>query len=144
VVSVQRPLRVLIVDDSPADVMLLRHAFAAAAVPVELFTAGNGSEALSMLNEPDAARPDVMLLDINMPGISGHDVLLQTKTSEHLRSIVVLMFTSSSSPRDVERAYENQANAYVIKPGELDRYLEVGRSVAEFWGLRTSLPRSGF
>jgi len=139
-----RPLRVLIVDDNRADVSLLRQGFKLADIPVDVLVASDGDEALALLLSRDAPRPDLMLLDINMPRVSGHDVLRRLKEHDDLRAIVVLMFTSSSADWDVETAYARGANGYIKKPNDLDAFIVLAHAVAGFWGRWASLPPRRF
>jgi chemotaxis family two-component system response regulator Rcp1 len=134
-------LRVLVVDDNRSDVRLLEEAFKSTGTPTEVLTATGGEEALNLLHRGTGPKPHLVLLDINMPKVSGHDVLCDIKASHDLRSTVVLMFSSSSSQSDVKRAYECHANGYLTKPSDLDEYFEVARRVTEFWTEVAILPR---
>ena len=96
--------------------------------------------ALALLNCADVPRPDIVMLDINMPRVSGHDVLYEVKTNKNLRATVVFMFSSSSSETDVTRAYACNANGYLTKPTDLDDYFNIARSVVEFWSRVATLP----
>ena len=137
------PLRVLVVDDSRSDVRLLEEAFAATGTPTEVSTASGGEEALEMLHQASRPKPHLVLLDINMPRVSGHDVLCDIKKSDDLRSTIVLMFSSSASQADVSKAYESFANGYLIKPTDLDAYYEIARKVTDFWTEVATLPVAG-
>jgi two-component system, chemotaxis family, response regulator Rcp1 len=134
------PLRVLVVDDSRSDVRLLEEAFKSTGTPTEVSTAGGGEEALEMLHEASRPKPHLVMLDINMPRVSGHDVLCDIKKSDDLRSTIVLMFSSSSSQSDISKAYECFANGYLTKPTDLDDYYEIARKVIDFWTEVATLP----
>lgn len=134
------PLRVLVVDDSRADVRLLKEAFSSTGTPTEVLTADGGEEALRILHGTDLRKPDLVILDINMPRVSGHDVLCDIKADMGLRSTIVLMFSSSASPSDVQRAYDCHANGYLKKPTDLDSYFEIARKVTQFWTDVATLP----
>ena len=127
------PLRVLVVDDNRSDVRLLEEAFKSTGTPTEVLTAAGGEEALDLLHSGAGPKPHLIMLDINMPRISGHEVLCYIKANHNLRSMVVLMFSSSSSETDIVRAYECHANGYLTKPSDLDEYYEIARRVTDFW-----------
>lgn len=135
-----RVAEVLLVEDNPGDVRLTREALASAAVPSRLVVVTDGDQALVYLRGKDA-RPDLILLDLNLPKMDGGDVLAAIKADAGLRSIPVVVFTSSEAPRDVARVYDLHANCCVTKPLELDSFVEAVRAVAEFWLARARLPR---
>ena len=135
------PFRVLVVDDNRSDVRLLQEAFKSTGTPTEVLTAGGGEEALDLLHRGAGPKPHVVILDINMPGVSGHEVLRDIKESRDLRSTVVLMFSSSSSDSDILCAYESHANGYLTKPSDLEEYFEIARRVTDFWTGVAILPR---
>ena len=126
-------LRVLIVDDCAADVRMMSDLLKATGTPIQVYSASNGWEALDFLHT-NPQKPHVVLLDINMPKMSGHDVLCRIKEDDALRSLVVLMFSSSDSANDLKKAYSCHANGYLKKPNDLDEYYEMARGVTEFWG----------
>ena len=134
------PLRVLVVDDNEADLRLMQEALTTTGTPTEIITADGGEKALALLHRADVPRPDIVILDINMPRISGHDVLRDIKANNDLRSIVVLMFSSSQYEKDVTQAYASNANGYVTKPTNLDEYFSVARRVTDFWSRVATLP----
>jgi CheY-like chemotaxis protein len=127
------PLRVLVVDDNRSDVRLLEEAFKSTGTSIEVLTAMGGEEAIDLLRRGEGPKPNLVILDINMPRVSGHEVLRVIKASEELRPTVVLMFSSSASQVDVARAYECYANGYLTKPSDLDDYFEIARRVMDFW-----------
>jgi CheY-like chemotaxis protein len=136
-------LRVLVIDDSQADLWLLKEALATTGTPTEVATAESGEMALSLLHRADVPKPDIVILDINMPRLSGHDVLRDIKSDDDLKSTVVLMFSSSRSKTDVAQAYELKTNGYVVKPTNLEGYFNRARSVTDFWSRVATLPIRG-
>jgi CheY-like chemotaxis protein len=142
--TLNRPCRVLVVEDNPADVRLLREAFKESDEPCEVHTVADGDEAIAFvyrrLGYGDKPRPDLILLDINLPKRSGHDVLAAVKNEPALWSIPVVMLTSSKSPEDVQSAYRHHANAYLQKPAELREYFNVVSVLRQFWLQMVELP----
>jgi two-component system, chemotaxis family, response regulator Rcp1 len=128
---------VLIVDDSPADRLVLSTAVAELGLPITITEAADAEQGLSALG---ACQPDLVLLDINMPGMSGHDALAKIRRDARLKSIPVLMFTSSARDCDIETAYAGGANAYVLKPSSLDEYIRITASMLQFWFSVAVLP----
>jgi two-component system, chemotaxis family, response regulator Rcp1 len=127
-------LTIMLIEDNPGDVRLTREALRDLA-PRELLVAEDGFEALQMLRAGLARgeRPDLILLDLNLPGKHGHEVLDEVKQDRDLRTIPVIIVTSSSSQEDVRRSYELHANCYITKPSDLDRFFEVMRGIDHFW-----------
>ena len=138
-------IEVLLVEDSPGDVRLTREAFKDAKVHINLHVASNGTEAMSFLNlegeYANARRPDLILLDLNLPSKNGQEVLEEIKQSPTLKTIPVVILTTSSSEADVLRSYQLHANCYITKPVGLDGFLEVVRSIDNFWLSVVKLPR---
>lgn len=130
-------MHVLLVEDNDADVGLTREALRDAKVANALAVARDGEEALARLRrEPpfeDAPRPDLVLLDLNLPRVDGWEVLREVKGDPDLRSIPVAVLTTSDAERDVVRGYDLGANCYVTKPVGLEQFLAVVQSVEEFW-----------
>ncbi len=140
-----RPVVVLLVEDDPGDVFMITEALEAVAVPRELHVAADGIEAMTFLRREgahtDAPRPDVILLDLNMPRMDGRQTLAAIKTDSLLRAIPVIVFTTSSSEEDVIRSYEQHANAYVTKPIDLDDLVAtVGQIDTFFTSIAARLP----
>jgi len=137
------PIKVLIVEDNPGDVELAKEALRETSLTLDLHVAEDGAEALDVLrNEPpDAPRTDLVLLDLNMPKVGGHEVLEEMKKDPELRLIPVVVFTSSSSREDIEAAYDRHANCYITKPGDLDDLVDVVRAIEAFWLTVVRLPR---
>jgi CheY-like chemotaxis protein len=131
-------LRILLVEDDPADAALVEGALDAHPRPSELHVTGDGAEALAFLRHQDpyadAPRPDLILLDLNMPRMSGHEALQQIKTDPALRTIPVVVFTTSSLPEDVSDSYHAYANAYVTKPLDLDALVTAVEAIHRFYG----------
>jgi CheY-like chemotaxis protein len=138
-----RPARLLLVEDSVADLKLVQMALAESGGDTELIHADDGAAALEVLDEVLAGRhprPDVVLLDLNMPKASGVDVLRRVKGDPELRTIPVVVFSTSRSDVDVAVAYACGANAYVVKPLDLQRFMTVVRSIEEHWTGVVRLP----
>ena len=138
-------VKVLLADDSAADVRLTRYALEQARFAVDLHVAGDGVEALEFLRREgrfaDAPRPDFVLLDLNMPRMGGQEVLEVMKADPELAAIPVIVLTTSNAPDDVARSYQLHVNCYVRKPVAFDEFLDVMRSIEEFWLLTAELPR---
>jgi len=139
------PINVLLVEDSPGDVRLTQEALREANMAVRLYVASDGVEAMDFLNNEgkfvDAPRPDLALLDLNMPRMDGRQVLAQIKKNENLKAIPTVILTTSSSKEDVAKSYQLQANCYLIKPVELDEFDKLVKGVNEFWLTRAKLPQ---
>jgi two-component system, chemotaxis family, response regulator Rcp1 len=139
------PLEVLLVEDSPGDVRLTREAFRDAKVHIKLHVASDGTKAMAFLKREgehaDAPRPDLILLDLNLPKKDGRQVLEEIKVSPTLKSIPVVILTTSSSEADILRSYMLHANCYITKPVGLEGFLKVVRSIDNFWLSVVKLPR---
>jgi CheY-like chemotaxis protein len=139
-----RPLEILLVEDNPGDVLLTREALRGAKLLNRLAVASNGEEALAMLRRDgvhaNAARPDLVLLDLNLPRLSGLEVLTAIRTDPELASLPVVMLTSSAAERDVGDSYVLGVNCYVTKPVDIEQFLNVVRSVEQFWFSVVTLP----
>ena len=138
------PLEVLLVEDSPGDVRLTREAFRDAKVHIKLNVASDGTKAMAFLKREgeyaDAPRPDLILLDLNLPKKDGRQVLEEIKESLLLKSIPVVILTTSSSEADILRSYMLHANCYITKPVGLEGFLKVVRSIDNFWLSVVKLP----
>ena len=130
-------LNILLVEDNPGDVRLTQEAFREANFPAEVNAVADGIEALDYLYQRegfgDSTRPDLVLLDINLPRISGHEVLQAVKADEKLRDIPVVMLSSSTADRDVERSFDLDANGYIPKPFDIDGFKRVVSEVEKLW-----------
>jgi two-component system, chemotaxis family, response regulator Rcp1 len=136
---------VLLVEDSAGDVRLTREAFKEAKMSINLHVATDGVEAMDFLNRvgkyADAPRPDLLLLDLNLPKKDGREVLAEIKANPTLMSIPVFILTTSAADEDVLRSYRLHANAYITKPVGLEGFLEVVKSIDSFWLTVVRLPR---
>ena len=141
------PLEVLLVEDNPADVRLTREVLKEQKILNELHVVTDGVEAMAFLRrEPPhrgAARPDLILLDLNLPRKDGREVLMEIKEDPVLRAIPVVVLTSSKSEEDILRSYDLHANCYISKPVDLSQFLKVAQSIQEFWLTIVRLPPSG-
>jgi CheY-like chemotaxis protein len=139
-----RPLEILMVEDNPGDVRLAVEAFKEGKILSRLSVVEDGSSALDFLRRAsgyeDAPRPDLILLDLNLPRRDGREVLAEVKTDEDLLDIPVIVLTTSKSDEDVSRAYHLHANCYINKPVDLDQFLAVIRSIETFWLTTVRLP----
>ena len=140
-------IEVLLVEDSPGDVRLTREAFKDAKVHINLHVAPDGADAMSFLRrEGDHAnvpRPDLILLDLNLPRKDGREVLAEIKEDPALKTIPVVILTTSASEADILRSYLLHANCYITKPVDLDGFLKVVQSIDNFWLSVVKLPREG-
>ena len=138
-------IEVLLVEDSPGDVRLTREAFKDAKVHINLSVASDGAEAIAFLEHEgkyaDAPRPDLILLDLNLPKKDGREVLAELKESPTLKSIPVVILTTSASEADILRSYLLHANCYITKPVDLEGFLKVVKSIDGFWLSVVKLPR---
>ena len=143
--QITKPVRMLLVEDSPSDVRLIREAMKEASVPVEITVARDGVEAMNLLHKTEseqALRPDLVLLDLNLPRKNGREVLSEVKTSPLLRTIPVLVMTSSRADEDINTAYMLNANGYITKPADLTEYISIVRAIEQFWFYTATLPES--
>jgi CheY-like chemotaxis protein len=139
-----RPAEILLAEDNPADVRLTREALRDAKMNNNLNVVTDGVEAMAFLRREGkyagAPRPDVILLDLNMPRKDGRQVLAEVKADEKLRSIPVVILTSSQAEEDILRAYNLNVNCYVTKPVELDQFMKIIKSIENFWLEIVALP----
>jgi CheY-like chemotaxis protein len=138
-------LSVLLVDDDEGDLLMIREALDASASPHRIHIANDGEEALAFLRREgeydDAPRPDLVLLDLNMPRMDGRQVLAAVKADAELRTIPIVVLTTSRAPADIVGSYELHANAYVTKPMNLDELTAVVKGIDDFFGGIADLPR---
>jgi CheY-like chemotaxis protein len=138
------PVRILIIEDDPGDVLMIREAFEGTGRPRSIDVAGDGQEALEFLRtvagEHSSRRPDVILLDLNMPRLNGHETLRALKNHEEWREIPVIVFTTSRSQHDIRLSYANHANAYVAKPVDLTGFDDAINRIDEFFTETAALP----
>jgi CheY-like chemotaxis protein len=139
-----RPVEILVVEDSPADARLLQHALRETKVPHRMHLVSNGQDAIDFLYRREtfekASKPDLVLLDLNLPKKSGHDVLHDVKEDPELKAIPIIVLSSSGSAQDVQKAYNLHANCYLTKPTELDEFFELVRVLEVFWMEFARLP----
>jgi CheY-like chemotaxis protein len=138
------PVVVLLVEDDPGDVLMIREAFDENKVRNELHVCSDGEDALLFLRQEapheDAPRPDLVLLDLNLPRRDGREVLAEIKADERLQTIPVVVLTTSEAEEDVLRSYALHANAYVTKPVDFDRFIDVVRQIDDFFVTVVKLP----
>ena len=138
-------IHVLLVEDDPGDVLITREAFAENKVRNRLSVVNDGVKALQFLRREadyaDAERPDLILLDLNLPRMDGHEVLANIKSDADLQRIPVVVLTTSDAEEDVLRSYDLHANAYVTKPVDFERFLGVVRQIDDFFVSVVKLPR---
>lgn len=141
------PIEVLLVEDDPGDILMTKEAFAEHKLRNNLNVVADGSEALEYLRREgqyaDAPRPDLVLLDLNLPRLDGREVLEEIKKDESLCQIPVVVLTTSQADEDVLRSYRLHANAYVTKPVDFDRFIAVVRQIDEFFVSVVKLPPRG-
>jgi CheY-like chemotaxis protein len=130
----------MLIEDDPGDVVLVREAFAEKKILNDLRVASDGVEALAMLRDESLPLPDLILLDLNLPRKDGREVLGEIRADPRLTSIPVVVLTTSEAETDIARSYELHANAYVTKPVDLQRFLEVVREIDHFFLSVVKLP----
>lgn len=139
------PINILLVEDNPADAKLTRVAFKNIKICNDLHVVKDGVEALAYLRQEEpytqASRPDLILLDLNLPRKDGRQVLAEIKADEKLRAIPVVILTTSTEERDVWETYTNYANSYITKPVDLDGFISVVQGIENFWFTIVKLPR---
>lgn len=141
------PADILLVEDNPSDVYLTEEALRLVGVRSRLHLASDGVEAMAFLRREgihsEAPRPDLVLLDLNLPRKDGRRVLAEIKEDEDLRRIPVIILTTSNAPSDVAKCYDLHANCYIVKPVEFDQFETVIRAIEEFWFTYVSFPPNG-
>jgi len=141
------PIEILLVEDNPADARLAQEAFRDAKVANHISVVQDGMEALAFLHRAgpyaQSPRPDLILLDLNLPKKDGREVLAEIKQDPHLRRIPVVVMTTSQAERDIVTSYDLHANCYVCKPVDLDLFLAAVKSIEEFWLTIVKLPLDG-
>lgn len=132
---------ILLVEDNPADELLMREAFNASGYTVRVITAHNGAEALALMRRE---RPNLIMLDLNLPAVDGRKVLQTLKTQGRQRYVPIIVFTSSTSPHDIIAAYTSGANCYMSKPTDFDGLVERLRTLLQFWLEHVLLPPADY
>jgi CheY-like chemotaxis protein len=139
------PPKILMVEDSPSDVRLTVEAMKESRTIARVSIVGDGQAAIDfLLNRPpfeQAPRPDLILLDLNLPKRSGHEVLLEIKSVEHLKSIPVIVLTTSKAQEDIARTYQLHANCFITKPCDMDSFIAVVQQIENFWFSVVKLPQ---
>jgi chemotaxis family two-component system response regulator Rcp1 len=142
-----KPVEILMVEDNPGDVRLTMEALRDAKVLNHMSVAADGVEAMAFLRREGkhahAPRPDLILLDLNMPRKDGREVLAEIKADPDLRRIPVVILTMSTAEKDILESYDLHANCYIAKPVDLDQFLGVVQSIGEFWLATVRLPPNG-
>jgi CheY-like chemotaxis protein len=139
-VTAAEPIVILLVEDDPGDIVLVREAFDHDKVRNELRVASDGVYALEQLRDPDQSVPDLILLDLNLPRMDGRELLAKIRADPRLTRIPVVVLTTSDAEGDILRSYELHANAYVTKPVDLQRFLSVVREIDNFFVEVVKLP----
>jgi two-component system, chemotaxis family, response regulator Rcp1 len=141
------PINILLVEDNPGDVLLMRSALKKARVANQVISAVNAEEALDVLYQrnghEDAPLIDIALFDICLPGMSGIDLLHKVKSCAELKHVPVIMLTSSDAPDDIRNSYQEHANCYLTKPVDVSELMEMVRSLESFWFSIVRLPKHG-
>ena len=141
----ERAMEVLLVEDNPGDARLAREAFRDVNRAIHLHLASDGLEAMAYLKRQgehhDAARPDLILLDLNLPKMDGREVLAHIKEDDDLKTIPTVILTTSDAEADIVTSYKLQANCYLSKPVQLEEFESLVRSINDFWLTRVKLPQ---
>jgi len=139
-----KPLEILHIEDNPGDIKLAEIAFSELKTPHRIHVVTDGDQALSFLRRrgsfANSPRPDLILMDLNLPKLDGREVLREIKNDRDLRKIPVIVLTSSESEQDINVSYDLHANCYIRKSASLDEFLEVFRNIEKFWFLTARLP----
>jgi len=139
------PIEVLLVEDSPGDVRLTQEAFRDANSEIRLHVASDGVEAMAFLRQhgdrANSPRPDLILLDLNLPKMDGREVLAHIKDDQSLKLIPTVVLTTSDAEADIVKSYQLQANCYLTKPVQLDEFERLVRSINDFWLAKVKLPQ---
>jgi chemotaxis family two-component system response regulator Rcp1 len=139
------PKEILLVEDSPGDVRLTQEAFRDANRSIHLHVAADGVEAMAFLRKEGAyvhtPRPDIILLDLNLPKMDGREVLARIKKDDNLKTIPTVILTTSDTEADIVKCYQLQANCYLSKPVQLDAFEILVKSINDFWMTKVKLPQ---
>jgi chemotaxis family two-component system response regulator Rcp1 len=135
--NIHTPAEILLVEDNPGDIRLLQEAFKEAAFAGNLSITRDGEQAMAFLHQEgeysSSRRPDLILLDLNLPRKNGLEVLAEVKQEQHLRQIPVIMLSTSTNNDDICRSYDLHANCYISKPADLFELIELGKAIEGFW-----------
>jgi CheY-like chemotaxis protein len=135
------PFVLLLVEDEPADAQIFTELLSDLTHEIRVKHVYNGQEALDYLYAPDAVRPELIVLDLNMPVMGGHEFLMLAKADPRLRMVPVLVLSTSEHPRDIHGAYNNHANGYVVKPANIAEYQVLLERIMAYWQGAVRLPR---
>jgi two-component system response regulator len=142
--AITPPVVILMVEDNPTDILIAQEGFSDAAMLNTLYVAPDGIEAIEFLHQRGkyaaAPRPDLIVLDLNMPRKNGHEVLAEIKIDDQLKDIPVVILTTSKSREDITKAYGLHANCYISKPVDFDEFTRVVQTIQDFWFTIVSLP----
>ncbi len=133
-------INVLLVEDNQDDIILTQEAFSEARIHLNLYTSRDGVQALEFLNNPNNPKPDLILLDLNMPRKDGRETLEEIKAHPQFKRIPVIILTTSEAEKDIISAYDKNANSYIVKPVSFDQFIEVVQALEEFWFSIVKLP----
>ena len=146
IVNIMNPIHILLVEDNEGDIILTMEALNEGKVTNKISVVRDGEQAMRFLNKEgdyhDAERPDLILLDINLPRVDGKEVLTYVKNNSVLKAIPVVMLTTSSSEKDILESYRNYANCYITKPVDLNKFFEVVQKIENFWISIVHLPKN--
>ncbi len=142
-----RPIEILLVEDNPADARLVKEALKEGKVHNNLHVVEDGAEALAFLQKKDRyadmPNPDVIFLDLHLPKKNGHEVLAEIKSDDELKRIPVVILTASKAEEDIQKSYLLHANCYINKPGDLEQFIHIIKSIEDFWFTIVKLPLHG-
>jgi len=146
--TICEPIEILLVEDNPGDVRLTQEVLNDGKVRNNMHVVKDGVDAISFLQQTGecagAPRPDIILLDLNLPKKDGREVLAEIKADPDLKNIPVVVLTTSSAEQDIFRSYDLHANCYITKPVDLDQFIRVIRSIEDFWLTIVKLPRGEY
>lgn len=144
--SIHSPAQILLVEDSPGDIRLVQEAFKEGSLTSKLNVTRDGEQAMAFLHQEgiyaSCPRPDLILLDLNLPRKSGMEVLAEVKQEQRLRQIPVVVLSTSTNRDHISRSYALHANCYVPKPGDLQQLIEFGKAIESFWLNWAALPQT--
>ncbi|MFD2033744.1 response regulator [Belliella marina] len=135
-----KKIQILLVEDNDGDILLIKEALEEGRIPYELQVIKNGHDAILFLDKDIGQKPDIIILDINLPKKNGHEVLKHIKQSEEIKQIPVIMLTTSSTPKDIQKSYREHANCYITKPVGGIEFLKVISQIEDFWLSLVKLP----
>lgn len=141
-----KPVDILLIEDNPGDIFLTKKAFKTCKMSNRLYVAEDGYKAISFLKKEgenkNAVTPDLILLDLNLPGKDGREILSEIKEDDNLKSIPVIILTSSEAEKDILTTYKLHANSYIVKPVDFSKFVEIVSTIENFWFSIVTLPQS--